>query len=191
MKKTVNIFVIALAFFALQSCDSKTNETTEEKDSESKIESVKELSQSEKKAHYEKQMADLKEERRIAYEKLVAEKPFYTHSEGYVVYNKAEVEPKYIGGKEAMESYLFKNLVYPSDMQDKGLEGTVYVDFLVANNGTVSNVTASNSSWGNVNPQFNEEAVRVVTNMPKWIPGLQEGKAVYVAYSVPITFRLL
>ncbi len=183
MKNTVNIFVIAIAAFIMQGCETKSNESNKQETEASAVE--------EEPSALQKQMADLKERRRIAFEALIKETPFYTNAEGVTVYNKAEVDPTYIGGNEAMHKYLAKNLVYPADAEEAGLEGTVYVDFLVANDGSVRNVKASNSTWENVDEQFNAEAVRVVSNMPNWVAGTQHGKAVYVAYSVPITFRLM
>jgi periplasmic protein TonB len=190
MKNTLNIFVIAIAAFIMQGCETKSNESNEQEEEAAKVEASSALSQSEKRAETDKRRLELLEKRKIAYQELVSATPFYTNDEGVTVYNKAEVDPTYVGGKDAMQKYLADNLVYPADAEEDGLEGTVYVNFLIANDGSVRNVIASNSTWENVDEQFNAEAIRVVSNMPNWVAGTQHGKAVYVAYSVPITFRL-
>ena len=87
--------------------------------------------------------------------------------------------------------YLNDNIVFPKDAEEKGLEGTVYVDFVIAASGSVREVTVTDAVGEDVDQSFRDEAVRVVTSMPKWTAGRQNGKAVDVNFSLPITFHLL
>jgi protein TonB len=108
-----------------------------------------------------------------------------------MVYNKAEVDPVYNGGEQAMAEYLQNNLVYPKEAEAQGLEGTVFVDFVVLSNGSVNEVYVLDVPGEEaINQSLRDEAVRVIIDMPNWIPGRQNGEAVDVRYSVPITFRI-
>jgi TonB family protein len=114
----------------------------------------------------------------------------YTDGSGIVVYNKAEVDPSYQGGDDAMTKYLRDNLKYPSSARENGIEGTVFVDFVVNEKGRVREVIATDVVGENVDLTLKEEAVRVVASMPGWNAGLQRGTPVDVAFSVPITFEI-
>jgi len=187
MKNTLTIFTLLFAAVMIQSCNTKASE---EKTETSQTTEEKALSQSEKRALIKAKEAALEEKRTYDHEAMMMKTPFYTNDDGLIVYNKAEVAPSYIGGNEAMGKYLEKHLIYPKEAEKEGLEGTVYVDFLIGIDGKVSNVTAATATWENVDEQFNTEAIRVVSEMPQWKPGMQNGEAVHVAYSVPITFRI-
>ena len=89
-----------------------------------------------------------------------------------------------------MRKYLRDNLKYPESAQDDGVEGTVFVDFVVDKKGAVTNVSATETTMTTVDSALVNEAVRVVSVMPAWTPGTQGGKPVDVAYSIPITFEL-
>jgi protein TonB len=116
--------------------------------------------------------------------------PSYTDKNGNLVYNKAEMEPTYVGGIEAMRSYLKYNLKYPQDAFDKQDEGLVFVDFIVDKNGIVRDVEVTEETNENVDVSFRSEAARVVSSMPKWTAGRQNGKEVDVKFSVPILFQI-
>lgn len=183
------ITIIALFIFAMTILSCSTNVSDEETESTQGTEATS-LSKSEKRALIKAKEVALSEKRSNDQEALTAITPFYTNDNGLLVYNKVEVAPSYIGGKAALEKYLEKNLVYPNEAKQDGLEGTVYVDFLIGIDGKVSNVTATTATWENVDEQFNTEAIRVVSEMPQWKPGMQNGEAVHVTYSIPITFRM-
>ena len=89
-----------------------------------------------------------------------------------------------------MHKYLKDNLEFPPSAEDKGSEGTVYVDFIVGSDGVVREATATSYTYDEVDPAFQTEALRVVNSMPRWIPGRQHGKPVDVKFSVPITFAI-
>jgi TonB family protein len=96
-----------------------------------------------------------------------------------------------VGGDEAMMKYLKENIVFPKDAEDKGLEGTVFVDFIVLEDGSVLEVSVEDAPGEEVDQSFRDEAIRVVNSMPKWTPGHQGGKPVDVKFSLPITFQIM
>jgi TonB family protein len=102
------------------------------------------------------------------------------------VYQTVDEMPQYPGGDEAMMEYVAKNVVYPQEARDKEISGRVFVGFIVEKDGSVSNVKAVRGIGGGCD----EEAVRVVSAMPKWKPGKQDGQPVRVSYTLPIFFKL-
>ena len=85
-----------------------------------------------------------------------------------------------------MFKYLAYNMIYPADAAKNKVEGRVLVTFVIEHDGSISNVNVVNSVY----PSLDKEAIRVVSEMPKWIPGKANGKTVRVKYTIPITFRL-
>ena len=102
------------------------------------------------------------------------------------VYNEVEKMPEFPGGMEAMMKFLSENVCYPEAAHKAGAQGKVLVNFIVESDGRISNVHVAQK----VNDDLDAEAVRVVGSMPKWSPGMQDGKAVRVKYALPISFRL-
>ncbi len=101
-------------------------------------------------------------------------------------FDVVEKMPEYPGGIEAFMKFLTENIHYPEAASKAGIQGRVLVNFIVEKDGRISNIHVIQK----VNDYLDAEAVRVVGAMPKWTPGMQEGKAVRVKYTVPITFRL-
>ncbi len=97
-----------------------------------------------------------------------------------------EVIPEYPGGDQARLAYLRDNIKYPKKAREQGIQGTVYLTFVVEKDGNVSSVKVLRGIGGGCD----EESVRVVSNMPKWKPGTQRGRQVRVQYSMPIKFTL-
>ena len=97
-----------------------------------------------------------------------------------------EIMPEYPGGEEARIKFLQDNLVYPKIAREIGLEGKVWIGFVVEKDGSLSNFTVVKE----VAPVLDNEALRVVKMMPKWTPGKQRTKTVRVQYQIPITFKL-
>jgi len=116
--------------------------------------------------------------------------PSYKDAKGNLVYNKADSNPSFVGGNEAMMTYLKENVKFPQDALDKQDEGLVYVDFVIGKNGAVREVEVTEQTNEDVDVSFRSEAARVVASMPKWTPGRQNGKAVDVKYSLPISFEI-
>lgn len=94
--------------------------------------------------------------------------------------------PKFPGGQEGLMRYLAKNIKYPTMAQQNKEQGKVLVQIVIGKDGNVSNIKILKgaSAW------LDAEAIRVVRGMPKWEPGKQNGQAVAVEYTFPITFRL-
>jgi TonB family protein len=97
-----------------------------------------------------------------------------------------EQMPEFPGGEEKLYKYLQKNIQYPDSAKVKGIQGTVYVRFIVDDQGKISEVTLLRGIGGGCD----EEAMRVVKLMPDWIPGKQNGKAIPVYFTLPIKFTL-
>jgi len=94
--------------------------------------------------------------------------------------------PEFPGGEAALRAYIANSIKYPVIAQENGIQGKVYVTFVVGKDGSVSNATIARG----VDPSIDKEALRVVNSLPKWKPGKQRGKAVNVSYTVPINFVL-
>ena len=109
-----------------------------------------------------------------------------TTSDNEKVYQVVGQQPNFPGGKEELFKYLAYNMIYPADAAKNKVEGRVLVTFVIEHDGSISNVNVVNSVY----PSLDKEAIRVVSEMPKWIPGKANGKTVRVKYTIPITFRL-
>ena len=103
-----------------------------------------------------------------------------------VIFQVVEEMPQFPGGMGEAMKFLAKNMKYPVAAQQAKIEGRVIVQFVVEKDGSVSDVKVMRG----VNSELDAEAIRVVSMMPKWIPGKQRGKAVAVKYTMPIMFRL-
>ncbi|MDA3906018.1 MAG: M56 family metallopeptidase [Bacteroidales bacterium] len=97
-----------------------------------------------------------------------------------------EVMPEYIGGTETMYEFIGNNIKYPDEAKKEGTQGRVFVTFIVEKDGQISNVEILRGIGGGCD----EEAMRVIKNMPNWTPGLQRGEPVRVQYRLPIKFAL-
>ena len=102
------------------------------------------------------------------------------------IYDAVEKMPEFPGGKEALKSYVASSIKYPAEAEKAGIQGRVHTAFIVEKDGCVTGARAMTS----VDPQLDAEALRIIRNMPKWTPGMQDGKPVRVKYLVPVTFRL-
>jgi protein TonB len=102
--------------------------------------------------------------------------------------NHVSVEemPEFPGGEAGRAKYLSENTIYPQSAKEIGISGVVYVSFVVDENGDVVDVKLLRGIGGGCD----EEALRVIRNMPRWKPGRQSGKAVRVIHSIPISFIL-
>ncbi len=118
-----------------------------------------------------------------AKEVIADEKP---KEEETKVFDVVEQMPEFPGGQGALFEYLSKNIKYPVVAEENGIQGRVIVTFVVERDGSITDVKVVKS----VDPSLDKEAQRVVRTMPKWIPGKQNGSAVRVKFTVPVTFRL-
>lgn len=102
------------------------------------------------------------------------------------VYGAVDVMPEYFGGVNAMFDFIQKNVNYPESAKKKGIEGRVFVQFVVEKDGSLSSFQVLRG----VNDELNDEAIRVLKMMPKWKPGMKDGKPVRVQYTMPFKFQL-
>jgi periplasmic protein TonB len=103
-----------------------------------------------------------------------------------VIFTVVEDQPSFPGGEEARIRFLQENLRYPQMAREAGIQGTVFVTFVVERDGSVTDVRVLRGIGGGCD----EEAVRVVRNMPRWQPGRQRGQPVRVQFNMPIRFVL-
>ncbi|MGQ1947448.1 energy transducer TonB [Geofilum sp. OHC36d9] len=97
-----------------------------------------------------------------------------------------EEMPEFPGGQAALQKYLASSVKYPVIAQENGIQGRVYIQFVINTKGEVTNATVLRG----VDPSLDREALRVVEAMPKWKPGKQRNRPVRVSYTVPINFVL-
>lgn len=103
------------------------------------------------------------------------------------IYAAVDTYPQFIGGVDALQDYLVKNVNYPEDARLKRQEGRVLVDFVVEVDGSITDVTVARSSGFEA---LDAEAKRVVSSMSKWTPGVYKGVAVRTKFTQPVVFRL-
>ena len=118
-----------------------------------------------------------------ANEQAIDEKP---KEEETKVFDVVEQMPSFPGGDAELMKYLSTHIKYPVVAEENGIQGRVIATFVVERDGSISDVKVIKS----VDPSLDKEAIRVLKSMPKWIPGKQNGSAVRVKYTVPVTFKL-
>ena len=113
---------------------------------------------------------------------------FFCHKQEVVeeIINAVENMPEYPGGFDAMFDFINANLVYPQEAIDAGIEGRVFVGFVVEKDGSVSSIKLLRG----IGYGCDEAAMDVVRKMPKWKPATQRGKPVRVQYQLPFNFKL-
>jgi len=98
-----------------------------------------------------------------------------------------EESPEFPGGDNARIKFLRDNIIYPKIAKETGIQGPVHLTFVVEKDGSISDVNILRGIGGGCD----EEAIRVVSSMPKWKPGRQNGKEVRVQFNMPINFKLM
>jgi protein TonB len=117
-----------------------------------------------------------------AKEVIADEKP----KEDTKVFDVVEQMPEFPGGQVALLKWINDHIKYPAIAEENGIQGRVVATFVVERDGSVTDVQIARS----VDPSLDKEAIRVLKQMPKWIPGKQNGAPVRVKYTVPVTFKL-
>jgi len=105
---------------------------------------------------------------------------------GKEVFVVVEDPPQFPGGDEARMKYMQQSIKYPEEARKKGVQGTVYVTYIVEPDGTITNAKVLRGIGGGCD----EEALRVIREMPQWVPGKQRGESVRVQFNMPIKFAL-
>ncbi len=103
-------------------------------------------------------------------------------------YTRVTRLPAFTGGQSEMKKFIEKNMQYPEAEKQAGIQGTVYVDFVVEADGTITRKTISKGVPGGSG--LEKEALRIVSIMPKWIPGISSIFPTSMTYSLPIKFTL-
>ena len=117
--------------------------------------------------------------------KVVASAPQTVVSDDQT-FSVVEQMPEYPGGMRAVLEFMARNLRYPTKAREAGKQGRVIVQFVVRKDGSLSDFKVLRP----VDPWLDAEAIRVISTMPKWKPGMQEGKPVSVKFTLPVTFML-
>ena len=116
-----------------------------------------------------------------------SEKNIFTTGTIYEM-NQVENAPGFTGGEAEMIKYLQTNIKYPQMEKEAGIQGKIYIKFVIELDGTVTNIQVIKSVSGTKN--FEKEALRVIKNMPSWVPGKINGKAVRVNCTIPVSFKI-
>lgn len=102
------------------------------------------------------------------------------------VYAVVQLEPDFVGGREKFNQYVKQNLHYPANAKNNNIQGRVILGFIVERDGSITSIEVIRG----LSPECDTEAVRLISNSPKWNPGLQNGHAVRVHYVIPVEFKL-
>ena len=119
-----------------------------------------------------------------AVEDIAAPEPPKQEEEQNKIFEVVEQQPLFPGG--SVNGWLADHIKYPVVAAENGIQGRVVVQFVVERDGSVSQVRVVRG----VDPSLDKEAQRVISSMPKWIPGKQNGQSVRSRFTVPVTFRL-
>jgi len=114
---------------------------------------------------------------------VIEDEPEEDYNEVFII---VEDQPGFPGGEAALQRFLRDNIRFPAIAREAGIQGTVVVTFVIERDGSVSNVRVLRGIGGGCD----EEAIRVVSMMPRWTPGKQRGRAVRVQFNMPIRFVL-
>ena len=107
-------------------------------------------------------------------------------SENDVVYDVVEEQASFPGGMNEMMKFISENIIYPEIARDNGIQGRVYVQFVVFKDSSIRNVKVIKG----YHSDLDKAAVRLIQNMPNWIPGKQNGELVNSKFTIPISFKL-
>ena len=107
-------------------------------------------------------------------------------SDANMVYKEVEVMPEFPGGMEEMMQYMIQSIKYPKELQESGVSGKVFVQFVIDTEGKVDQVEVLKG----LHEQLDAEAVKVISGMPDWTPGKKDGKNVNVELVLPIAYTL-
>lgn len=110
----------------------------------------------------------------------------YTSTGKDTMHYDFQIMPEFKGGVKEMTAYIKKNLRYPKKSMEAGIQGKVFVKFVVEFNGSISHVEILKG----VNEEIDNEALRLIQSMPNWNPGFEDGIPTRVYYNVPLIFRL-
>ena len=102
------------------------------------------------------------------------------------IFTTTEVMPEFPGGMEALYTFITQEIVYPQDAREHGVTGTVLVQFVIEKDGSVSNAETVVPLY----PSIDRESVRTIMAMPKWNPGMSEGRPIRCYFQIPLVFKM-
>jgi len=108
------------------------------------------------------------------------------NSQNEDIFTVVEKMPVYPGGDDARIKFMVENIKYPAKARENGIQGTVYISFVVETDGKITNVKTIRG----IGSGCDEEAERVISMMPSWKPGIQRGQPVRVQFNMPVKFSL-
>lgn len=109
-----------------------------------------------------------------------------TKPDTLAIYSAVEIQASFPGGLNEFAGFLAKNIRYPAEARQKGIQGRVYLTFVIERDGSLSDIKVIRG----VSADIDAEAIRVLKISPKWIPGKQYGVTIREQYTVPISFNL-
>jgi protein TonB len=112
--------------------------------------------------------------------------PIDDFEEDDIFSNPSEIKPSFPGGDSALNKFLYSNIDYPIKASENGIQGKVFLTFVIETDGSITDVKTLRGIGGGCD----EEAIRVVKMMPKWIPAKLRGKVVRVQFNLPVKFKL-
>ena len=115
----------------------------------------------------------------------IVDTPMHT-PDSLIIYDFPDEQAQFSGGNAAIQKYIQENLVYPEEALDSNYVGKVYVQFVVETDGTLSNGKILKGQYD----CLNQEAMRLINEMPSWKPGIYKGKAVRTRMVIPFIFKL-
>lgn len=179
MKTTHNLLVLLLAL-VIASCGTGKKGNEEEASTEQNAEALMEES---------KEM-DAAEDASVEDEgtQAAVDESSYTDASGRLVYLLPDVNPEFPGGEKALNKYFRSELKYPESAEENGIEGRVVVQFVVDESGSVQDVEVVEPAE---DESLNEEAIRVVKEMPAWTPATKNGEPVNAQFKLPVNFTIL
>lgn len=125
----------------------------------------------------------------VIYEKGEPVSATYWNENGKIVNQKKQKvnqNPMFPGGESKIYIFLMKNINYPLEARDRNIQGRVYVSFVIEKTGEITDVNILKG----IHPSLDDEAIRVIENMPEWEPGIDQNRIVRVRFSLPIVFKL-
>lgn len=172
---------LAMSLFIISCGNSNTNSTSETSATTAANDSaaMKMKADSVAASHKPKGSASVKQQSMSGSDKMMKDKNG--------IYNRADIMPQFPGGEAALDNYIQTSIQYPQQALNNDKEGTVFVRFAIDENGKVMKATILGNQLGY---GLDEEALRVVNDMPAWMPGKIKGKTVKVYYTLPIAYTL-
>lgn len=120
----------------------------------------------------------------VAEQRLAFDSP---EKDAAFIHKEVEQKPEFVGGESQMLKFLYTTIKYPASARENGVEGTVYVRFIVEQDGNLNHITVVRDPGAGLG----DEALRVIKTMPAWKPGMIGGKPVRTSFFLPVKYKLM